>query len=326
MIIVLSILLIVCFCLLISLSTKLKNKVELDQQTAQRNEQLKIDNQQLQEDSQRLQEENSHLKDVYTDLSKDVAVLDNLIEEKRERNDDLTKSVNEKQSQLEQIITQNQEVSGLAFQEYWKTLDESYANTEKLHDEKIEMLKKEMSDVVSDLDKLKSTRAAAHEALLKEQEVKENKDNYRLLPSAADLADARRLELVKKELNKPRILSMLVWQTYWQPLAKKQFPLILKDKTKCGIYKITNLFTDECYIGQAIDVYTRWNQHCKCGLGIDTPVGNKLYKAMQEYGLDSFTFELVEECSQEELNEKERYFISLYQADTYGYNGNKGVK
>ena len=78
---------------------------------------------------------------------------------------------------------------------------------------------------------------------------------------------------------------MLIWQTYFQPLAKKQFPIILQDKTRMGIYKITNLKTDECYIGQAVDIYKRWCDHCKAGLGIDTPVNNKLYKAIQEYGL-----------------------------------------
>ena len=118
---------------------------------------------------------------------------------------------------------------------------------------------------------------------------------------------------------------MLIWQTYWQPLAKVKFPVILKDKTKMGIYKITNSQTGECYIGQAVDIYKRWNQHCKAGLGIDTPPGNKLYKAMQEYGLQNFTFEILLECNRDELNEKEKYFISLYQADTYGYNGNIGV-
>ena len=74
------------------------------------------------------------------------------------------------------------------------------------------------------------------------------------------------------------------------------------------------------------DIYKRWSDHCKCGLGIDTPPGNKLYQAMQEYGLDNFTFELLEECDASNLNEKERYFIELYQADTFGYNSQAGNK
>lgn len=47
---------------------------------------------------------------------------------------------------------------------------------------------------------------------------------------------------------------------------------------------------------------------------------------MQEFGLEQFSFEILEECAVEKLNEKERYFISLYSSDTLGYNGNKGVK
>jgi len=92
---------------------------------------------------------------------------------------------------------------------------------------------------------------------------------------------------------------MLIWQTYFQPIAKKQFPIILQDKTKMGVYKITNIKTDESYIGQSVDIYKRWSDHCKAGLGIDTPVGNKLYKAMLEQGLENFTFELLCECSKE---------------------------
>lgn len=74
------------------------------------------------------------------------------------------------------------------------------------------------------------------------------------------------------------------------------------------------------------DIYKRWNDHCKCGLGIDTPPGNKLYKAIQEDGLENFTFELLAECPKDELDSKEKYFIELYQAKEYGYNGTGGNK
>lgn len=247
--------------------------------------------------------------------------IDNCIRTKHR----LSQDIDEQNKLLDDLKNRNEEIANQAYSTYAEILESSYAKIEGDFDGRVARLKNNLASVQNELDTLKATRAAAHEALLKEQEVKENKDNYRLLPSQADLTDARRLEIVKRELNKPRILAMLIWQTYWQPLAKKQFPLILQAKTKTGIYKITNIITDECYIGQAIDVYKRWNEHCKCGLGIDTPPGNKLYKAIQEYGLENFTFELIEECSNLELNEKEKYFIELYQADTFGYNGNKGV-
>lgn len=65
--------------------------------------------------------------------------------------------------------------------------------------------------------------------------------------------------------------------------------------------------------------------HCKAGLGIDTPQGNQLYAAMLEYGLDSFSFELLLECTADQLNEKEKYFISLFNSNAIGYNQTKGT-
>lgn len=266
-----------------------------------------------------------YFNNALTSLKNQKSVLETEINFRQGQKNLIEQEIAKDTSFVNSLKKSNEEIANEAYSNYVKILETSYKDREQQYDINIARLKEDIRLTQQELTKLKETRAAAHEALLKEQEIKENKDNYKLSPSQADLADARRLEIVKRELNKPRILSMLIWQTYWQPLAKRQFPLILQDKTKCGIYKITNLITDECYIGQAVDVYKRWNEHCKCGLGIDTPPGNKLYKAIQEYGLENFTFELLTECSASELNEKEKYFIELYQSNTFGYNGNKGV-
>ena len=286
----------------------LSKKITEDKETEQKNQKLKEQNNVLYNETNSLRNE----------ISKCDLQLVNLKAQIIDKKDQL--------DYFDKLIKDNKNVSQQAFEEYWNNLENAYSEAEEDYDTRVNNLKASIQREQAELDKLKATRAAAHEAMLREQEVKDNKDAYRLVPSASDLADSRRLEIVKRELNKPRILCMLIWQTYWQPLAKKQFPLILQDKTKCGIYKITNIVTDECYVGQSVDVYKRWNDHCKCGLGIDTPPGNKLYKAMQEYGLDNFTFELLTECSQAELNEKEKYFIELYQADTFGYNSTGGNK
>jgi hypothetical protein len=47
---------------------------------------------------------------------------------------------------------------------------------------------------------------------------------------------------------------------------------------------------------------------------------------MQEDGVWNFSFELIEKCSREELNEKERLWIEMYQTDKFGYNSTKGNK
>ena len=304
--------LIIIICIM---SFFLIRKTYLDIDTKAQNEKLRQEQIHLQADNDLMRNANAELAQIGNNQLKENEVLKSKIDDKKEQLD-----------YFDKLIEDNKNISQQAFEEYWNNLENAYSEAEEDFDTRVNNLKANIQREQAELDKLKATRAAAHEAMLREQEVKDNKDAYRLVPSASDLADSRRLEVVKRELNKPRILCMLIWQTYWQPLAKKQFPLILQDKTKCGIYKITNLITDECYVGQSVDIYKRWNDHCKCGLGIDTPPGNKLYKAIQEYGLDNFTFELLTECKQAELNEKEKYFIELYQADTFGYNSTGGNK
>lgn len=277
--------------------------------------------------------------------------LTNLIKEKEDQKKQIEEEIKEKNQEKDEInnkIIQIKQQADKTYEEQrWKinervvqfkktaqesanyffdNLEKVYQTAEAGHAEKMSKLKEELDGAAAQLEKIKNTRKAAHEALLRQQEIKDNKDNYRLLPSSFDIQDITALRHVKASLHKPRILSMLIWQTYFQPLAKEKFPIILQDKTKMGIYKITNIRTDECYIGQSVDIYKRWTDHCKAGLGIDAPVGNKLYKAMQDDGLYNFTFQLLCECPKQELDEKEKYFISLYQADLYGYNSTKGNK
>lgn len=198
-------------------------------------------------------------------------------------------------------------------------LDDAYAA-------KQERILAEIDKISADLEKIRATRAALIQAQVKEKEIKENKDFYCLTISVNDKDDIARLERVKQDLHNPRILSMLIWQTFYQKPMTSLCNNVLGTKTVTGIYKITNLNTNMCYIGQAVDVATRWKDHAKCGLGIDTPQGNKLYAAMIDEGLYNFSWELLESCDRTLLDEKEKYYIGIYQSKDFGYNTTKGNK
>lgn len=81
-----------------------------------------------------------------------------------------------------------------------------------------------------------------------------------------------------------------------------------------GIYKITNLLNQKVYIGQSVDIEQRWKKHCF------TKDNCAIHKAIQKYGEKNFSFEVLEECKQEELNDKEIYYINKYNSYTNGYN------
>ena len=185
--------------------------------------------------------------------------------------------------------------------------------------------KKEKDKIEEDLEQLKATRAAIIQANIKEKEIEENSTFYCLTISEIDKADIKMLENIKPQLNKPRVLSMLIWSTFFQKPMTTLCNNIIGTSTVTGIYKITNQVTKECYIGQSVDISKRWKDHAKCGLGIDTPAGNKLYKAMQTYGIWNFSWEVLEQCSKDLLDEKEKYYIDLYDSYNFGYNSNTGI-
>ena len=90
----------------------------------------------------------------------------------------------------------------------------------------------------------------------------------------------------------------------------------------CGIYKITNLINNKCYIGQSIHILIRWNKHRSAAFNNEDSCYNyPLYRAFRKYGLENFSFEIIEECSQQELDEKELYYIEYYNSlIPNGYN------
>lgn len=300
-----------------------KIKKELQQQIEDLKKNLSYQIDYLENSKSFYEKELINLKTTYSDKKEELFKIQDEIKKTRTEADQLYEQEKEL---IEKRVNDFKENASKAADYYFNNIQKAYETADAVHAEKMAKLKAEWDEAAAALQNLKDTRKAAHEAILKQKEIKANKDNYRLMPSSSDLQDIHSLERIKQNLHKPRVLSMLIWQTFWQPIAKKQFPVILKDKTKMGIYKITNLQTDQSYIGQSVDIYKRWSQHCKAGLGIDTPVGNKLYKAIQTYGLENFTFELLCECSKQQLDEKERYFIDLYQADTFGYNSTIGNK
>ena len=89
-----------------------------------------------------------------------------------------------------------------------------------------------------------------------------------------------------------------------------------------GIYKSTNKLNNNSYIGKSIDIERRYQQHLYDDKWRPDTSGNDM--AINKYGIENFTFEIIEECSEDQLNNRERYWIAYY--DTYhnGYNRTVG--
>lgn len=77
-----------------------------------------------------------------------------------------------------------------------------------------------------------------------------------------------------------------------------------------GIYQIKNITNEDCYIGSSVNIKGRWNRHKK-----DLKKGKHhsiiLQRAWEKYGKKNFTFEVLLECEQDILIEKENEFLIL---------------
>ena len=85
-----------------------------------------------------------------------------------------------------------------------------------------------------------------------------------------------------------------------------------------SIYKITNLLNNKCYIGQTNDIKRRFQQHRRMANDNDG-TAKTLYAAMKKYGIENFSFEILEQDI-ENYDEREEYWINYYNSHEDGYN------
>ena len=99
-----------------------------------------------------------------------------------------------------------------------------------------------------------------------------------------------------------------------------------------GIYCIENLINGKKYIGQSVDIYRRWNGYRRSYKRNDKYA---IYRAIKKHGFENFRFYIIKECTQDKLNDWERFYIKFFGSNNskFGYNitkggdyGNRGIK
>lgn len=165
---------------------------------------------------------------------------------------------------------------------------------------------------------------AAIEEAKRQQEIEEQEEFYKIKLSEQDKEEIARLRTVIPYLRSAEPINKVIWSVYYMKPLNDLIGRVIGKDSKCGIYKITNLKNKKVYIGQSADVISRWKQHVKRGVGAETPTRNKLYPEMNEFGPEEFTFEFLEECPRNSLDEREKNWIEYFDSCTWGYNATKG--
>ena len=77
-----------------------------------------------------------------------------------------------------------------------------------------------------------------------------------------------------------------------------------------GVYKITNLINNDCYVGSSKNIEERWKQHLhKYDKENRREYNYHIYRAFRKYGISNFKFEILEVCSEEERLIREKWYF-----------------
>ena len=324
---------VICFLLgagllYLGLRNKLKATIELDTQTREENAKIIEESQRLLQAQNQLNEKISNLNNDYNSLIKEIdflkdkkKILDDNYQQASLNAEMYCQKANELASEkfaqsAEQMAQKYQQAENNYQQEYLKAIEESTKEYTNLIIQKQE----ELNKISQELVEAKAKQNAIVEANKRAEEVKQKEQFYKLNLSEIDIEEIKKLRSIIPYLRSAEPINKVIWKVYYEKSYTDLIGRVIGQGIHTGIYKITNIENQKCYIGQAVNIADRWKQHIKRGVGAEAPTRNKLYPAMYELGPEQFTFEILEECDKSLLDSREDYWQEFYQAKEFGYS------
>lgn len=297
--------------LYVVLKPKLQAVQKFDEDTAIKNEHLRAELLELSKEHSSLMAKKEEILSNIATLQKQAEESSNALYEKG------YELANEKMSQAAETMSHKYREMEESFKkDYLNTLEEC-ANS---FQQQIADKQAELAEVDAQLIDLTSKLTSAVEAAKRAEELRIKQDFYRLQLSQIDIDEIARLREVTPYLRDSEPLNKVIWKVYYEKPYTDLIGRVVGTGVHTGIYKITNIENQMCYIGQAANIAERWKQHIKRGIGAETPTRNKLYPAMLELGVENFTFEIVEEVERSKLNNREDYWQEYFHAKDFGYS------
>ena len=190
--------------------------------------------------------------------------------------------------------------------------------------EQAEQAKVELNKILESISEYQTKQDAINQEILRRRELEEKHDFYRVCLSEDAISDINLLQVTRQNLKKPEIIDKIIYDNYVAKPVLEMIKRVLQNSTCSGIYKITCQETKEIYIGKSTDIKNRWQQHCKTAFNCGTIASSILHRKMQQYGIENFTFELLEKVPKDQLNEREKYYIEFYKTKEVGLNERNG--
>lgn len=225
--------------------------------------------------------------------------LDRLIEEKRKKKEEVLNL---------QLLKEEKERTELLNASWNAFLSEQ----EVAKQNKLEEIKK----LQNELDDFRIQREAVNQAILREKEIQEKENFYKIDIPEKDREDITVLRGIAPQLKNKEALNKLIYEVFVRRPLGEMIKRVTGGRSISGIYKITYIKTGEAYIGKTTDIQTRWQNHIKTSCGLEGAARTTFHNRLEKDGIWNYTFEILEEVPKDKLSEREKFYINLYGTDT----------
>ena len=251
--------------------------------------------------------------------------VQNLKESYERQREEITSSIKEHALKEQQVMTEKLLQKQQEIEKEVQTLDDKYNLTVVDYENKMFDIRckfeAEEQDLNSQIIQKRNEINALIEQFKKDEEARKEADFYRIPITPAAQNDINKLKGVAAQLNNPSTLYKLIWKEYYENGFNAMIGRVLgNDKEKSGIYKITDIRNQMCYIGQTTNFKNRWRTHAKRAVKAEEGTSNRLYQDMWENGLENYTFQIVEICGKDKLTEREKFYIDFFNSKEWGFN------
>ena len=251
--------------------------------------------------------------------------VQNLKESYERQREEITSSIQEHALKEQQVMTEKLLQKQQEIEKEVQTLDDKYNLTVVDYENKMSDIRckfeAEEQDLNSQIIQKRNEINTLIEQFKKDEEARKEADFYRIPITPAAQNDINKLKGVAAQLNNPATLYKLIWKEYYENGFNAMIGRVLgNDKEKSGIYKITDIRNQMCYIGQTTNFKNRWRTHAKRAVKAEEGTSNRLYQDMWENGLENYTFQIVEICGKDKLTEREKFYIDFFNSKEWGFN------
>lgn len=300
-------------------------KQEYDQAIQDENHRLTLKNEDLFKQNQNLED---NLHQLQLNEQQQLGKLKGLDESLRQAEESAKgaaeryyqQSMQAAQERLEHALEQESVKYQQTVEDFKKELEDIKAAEAIALSEDLAKKQEAIQQAESVLSEMQNKVSAAVQASKRAEEMLIEKNFYRIQLSEIDIDEIEKLRSVEPYLRDKEPLNKVIWKVYYEKPTNDLIGRVIGSGPHTGIYKITNIENQKCYVGQAANLADRWKQHIKRGVGADTPTRNKLYPAMRELGPENFTFEVIEECDRSLLDSREDYWQEYFKAKEFGYS------